>query len=119
MGESSADVERLLGEMLTWRLFEKSLWRQVDDELRKLGAFIEAGDTAGVTAAELTLRLWAGRRPRHGIAPDLDKPVGYPVPDGTRDLINRLVHRIGLIQAAGDAEGDREHDGTDGDRDRP
>jgi hypothetical protein len=116
LGESSIDIERLLSEMLTWRLSEKSTWRQVEDELRKLAAFIEAGDTAGVTASELTLRVKAGRRPRHGIAPDLDRPVGYPAPDGTRDLINRLVHRIGLNQPAENAA---DAEGTDGDRHRP
>src|SRR3954452_17856018 len=96
--------------MLTWRLSENSAWRHVEDDLRKLGAFIEAGDTAGMAAAELTLRVRAGRRPRQGIAPDLDKPVGYPAPDGTRDLINRLVHRVGL------PAGDSGREGTDGHR---
>lgn len=115
MRESSADIERLLGEMLTWRLSDEFAWRKVDDELRKLGAFIAAGDTAGVRASELTLRVRAGRRPRHGIAPDMDKPVGHPAPEATRDLINRIVHRIGMTMPPAGAP---ERDGTDDDRHR-
>jgi hypothetical protein len=95
MYEKAASIGDLLISVLSWELTHDA-WHRVDAALDALGTAVLGGDEAATRRAATTLMLCAPRRAGTGLDDALRQPPQRRVPPQTRDVINRLLHQIGL-----------------------
>jgi hypothetical protein len=105
------DLPWLLGDAVHWTLTADT-WQRVDEALRQLDDALDAGDQHRVDQCITVLLLAGPRRTGRGVDDSLDDPPRRPVPAQTRDLINRLVHRLGLPATPAGSTPAREDDAT-------
>ncbi|MBO3738677.1 CATRA system-associated protein [Actinoplanes flavus] len=103
---SSLDLPRLLDDTVRWTHTAEG-WRRIDDALRLLDGALATGDTARMRQGTTALMLAAPTRAGRGVHTSMGQPPRHPVPQPTRDLVNRLLHRLGRPTAPED-DGDDE-----------
>jgi hypothetical protein len=88
------DLTLLLDDVVHWTLTSNG-WQRVDDALRLLDGALERGDEQQIRQGKTALVLAGPRRAGRGLHDMLDQPSRYPASAQTRDLANRLLHRLG------------------------
>lgn len=100
--EDRADLVALLEDALQWHMPEAG-WDRVESAAALLDQALDGdGDVHRTTAA---LMLAGPRRVGSGLEDTLNEPAPTPVPDRTRELLNKLIERIGAAPT-GDGPGD-------------
>jgi hypothetical protein len=95
MYESAASLGGLLVSVLSWELAPDA-WRRVDVVLDLMDAAVRGGDQAATRRVATTLMLCAPRRAGAGLDDALRQPSQRRVPPQTSDVVNRLLHQIGM-----------------------
>ncbi|MEO3783777.1 CATRA system-associated protein [Actinocorallia sp. B10E7] len=101
----------LLQALPTWRLPD---WTEVDRGLAHLAEAVRGED---VRAAEAATRFLTGfdparrstpppqdRDPGARLYPEMEGDGSHPLPDSTRELLNRIIHAIGDSEQSGTAD---------------
>lgn len=111
MDDDGAIIAGLLDSVLRWEMTDAG-WHRVDEALAVLTAAIGARDPAAARSAVAALVLSGPQRTGTGLHDALTAPPRRRVPARTTDVVNRLLHRIGLPPApeGGGSGGDRAPD---------
>jgi hypothetical protein len=94
MGNREAMVDAVLREAAGWSLSDVE-WYRVNVALSDLTRAISAGDSFALAAAETSLRMAGPCRAGLGFDENGEDSGGHPAPPAIRDVINRLIHRLG------------------------
>lgn len=105
------DRLRMLDDVACWTLTADG-WHRVDDALRQLEEALDRGDEDRINQCTTALILAGPRRTGRGVNDTMDRRSRQPAPTQTRDLVNRLVHRLGRDGTPDQSAPNRDDDET-------
>jgi hypothetical protein len=91
MSNQASTTARLVGAVLQWRL-QSAEWEPVEELLADLDEALDREDWSSAQLAVTELVLIGPRRTSRGLDDGLER---RPPSDSARDVVNRLLHRLG------------------------